>query len=291
MVKRFGIKKVIITLLAGVSLVGVGVAAGATSSYAVGQPAVAHAADAYPIVHAKVLVGNKTRDIVFESWGASNITNSKGVITQNLKGFAGAPNISGYTPNRFRVNFIYTAATKKTRLLNKLYYTKTVLPVTYKTQKLSKQVKVTPGHDFYNHVSGSKYATKRTHYGKTYKGKTVTVNMSGVRKGTKTPYYRCVYKGKTIGWIYGGALVNVTTYKTVKKTATGVANPSNNFYKHVTSSVYATKLTHYGKTYKNKKVTINMQGTRQGTKTPYYRCAVNGKNIGWIYGGALSNAR
>jgi len=266
MVKRFGIKKVIITLLAGVSLVGVGVAAGATSSYAVGQPAVAHAADAYPIVHAKVLVGNKTRDIVFESWGASNITNSKGVITQNLKGFAGAPNISGYTPNRFRVNFIYTAATKKTRLLNKLYYTKTVLPVTYKTQKLSKQVKVTPGHDFYNHVSGSKYATKRTHYGKTY-------------------------KGKTIGWIYGGALVNVTTYKTVKKTATVVAKPTNNFYNHVTSSIYATKLTHYGKTYKNKKVTINMQGTRQGTKTPYYRCAVNGKNIGWIYGGALSNAR
>ncbi|WP_420899021.1 GW dipeptide domain-containing protein [Pediococcus damnosus] len=47
---------------------------------------------------------------------------------------------------------------------------------------------------------------------------------------------------------------------------------------------------HLGKPYTNK-VTINMQATRQGTKTPYYRCSVSGKNIGWIYGGALSNFR
>lgn len=291
--KKPRVKKLMVTVMAGISMLGVGVVAGNLSSYEVNQPVIAHA-DSYPTIHAKVLVGNKMRDITFGSWGASPVPNSKGVVTRNsnLKGFVNSPNISGYKPNVGWVNFYYTTSTKTTKLLNKLYYTKIKgVAVTYKTQKLTKQVKLAPGHDFYNYISGSKYTAKRLHYGKTYAGKTITIDEQGIKKGMKTPYYRCYYKGKEIGWIYYSAVVNSVKYTKIKKTATVISNPKNDFYNHVTSSIYATKRLHYGKTYKNKKVTINDKAVRVGTKTPYYRCYINGKEIGWIYGGALKNIK
>ncbi|AMV60151.1 Bifunctional autolysin Atl [Pediococcus damnosus] len=249
--KKLRIKKSILALLAGVSMLGIGVGASSilNDSVSVHAETIAGNSQYSPTIHIKVMVGNKMRDLIPSYAG-------NGVGKKNMKGILWAPNISGYTPNiKGSINFTYNGTTKLTKLSKKLYYTKTATPVTYKNQKLSKQVKLAPGHDFYNHVPGSKYTAKRTHYGKTYKGKTITINMSGVKKGTKTPYYRCSYKGKNIGWIYGGALANVTSYKTVKKTATVIAKPTNNFYNHVTLSTYATKLTHFGKTYKNKKVT------------------------------------
>ncbi|WP_427911038.1 glucosaminidase domain-containing protein [Pediococcus parvulus] len=161
--------------------------------------------------------------------------------------------------------------------------------VKYTTKKLTMQVRLKPGHNFYTHIPGSTYAYKLKHYGTTYKGKTITINNQGVKRGAKTPYYRCYYKGKLIGWIYSTAVVQVARYKTVKKTATVSAAPSNDFYNHLTYSVYATKRLHYGKTYKNRNVTINMQALRVGTRTPYYRCYIGSKQIGWIYGCALTN--
>lgn len=163
--------------------------------------------------------------------------------------------------------------------------------VKYTKQNMSKQVKLSPGHNFYNHIPGSTYSSKLTHYGTTYKGKTITIDNSGVKKGTKTPYYRCYYKGKLIGWIYSTALVQVAKYTTTYKVATVSNSPKNDFYNHVTSSVYSTKRTHYGTTYRGKNVTIDNQAVRAGTKTPYYRCYYNGKLIGWVYGGALTGVR
>lgn len=297
--KKLRVKKMMVTVMAGISMLGVGVVAGNLSSYAVNQPVIAHAAwdknyDYRNKLHAKVLVGNKKRDVRFDSYaGAQPNFNSKELPTNNdLSGYLRAPSISGYKPNiTGAIAFYYTAATETTKLSKKLYYTKVSVPVTYKAQKLTKQVKLAPGHDFYNHIPGSKYTAKRLHYGKTYAGKTITIDEQGIKKGMKTPYYRCYYKGKEIGWIYYSAVVNSVKYTKVKKTATVISNPKNDFYNHVTSSIYATKRFHYGKTYKNKKVTINDKAVRVGTKTPYYRCYINGKEIGWIYGGALKSIK
>ncbi len=163
--------------------------------------------------------------------------------------------------------------------------------VKYTKKNLRMQVKLNPGHNFYNHIPGSTYSSKLKHYGKTYKGKTITIDNQGVKKGAKTPYYRCYYNGKLIGWIYSTAVVQVATYKTVYKVATVSINPKNDFYNHLTYSVYANKRLHYGRTYRGQNITLDKQAQRAGTKTPYYRCFVNGKEIGWIYGGALDNVR
>ncbi|GAB5052424.1 glucosaminidase domain-containing protein [Pediococcus ethanolidurans] len=163
--------------------------------------------------------------------------------------------------------------------------------VKYTKKNLKMQVKLKPGHDFYNHIPGSTYSSKRKHYGTTYKGKTITIDDQGVKQGAKTPYYRCYYNGKLIGWIYSTAVVQVATYTTTYKVAQVSTAPKNDFYNHLTYSVYATKRLHYGTTYRGQNVTINDQAQRAGTKTPYYRCYVNGKLIGWIYGGALTNVR
>ncbi|AMV63191.1 GW dipeptide domain-containing protein [Pediococcus damnosus] len=280
-------KKFILTSLAAISLMGVGV--GITTAVLNAQPTeVSTATDlGYLIRDYTPSEGDYKHSVPLP------MLDLKVGQTKTIK----VPQIKGYTSNVKTVKI--TEYGPYSMLSNYFYYTKNKStpkapakdPVSYKSQKSSMQVRLVPGHDFYNHVPGSKYNDKRTHYGKTYKGRTVTINMTAKRPGVKTPYYRCVVGGKTIGWIYGGALVNVAKYKTVKKTATVVSKPTNNFYNHVTSSIYATKLTHFGKTYRNRKVTINMQATRQGTKTPYYRCSVNGKSIGWIYGRALSNVR
>ncbi|WP_412988512.1 GW dipeptide domain-containing protein [Pediococcus siamensis] len=160
--------------------------------------------------------------------------------------------------------------------------------VRYTTVNQKMVVKTAPGHDFYNHVTSSKYVNKRLHYGRTYAGKTVQIDNIAYRDGTKTPYYRCTYQGKRIGWIYGGGLGVQVTYRDVKKTMTVKANPGHDFYNHVTASKFTVKRLHYGTTYANKPVTIDNIAYRADVKTPYYRCYYDGVEIGWIYGSALN---
>ncbi|WP_412989309.1 GW dipeptide domain-containing protein [Pediococcus siamensis] len=280
-------KKIILSLIAGVTLLGVGVSGGTMALNAGSQQTVVKA-KTYPasIFYANIKVGGTYRRIEY----VNMITPVVGK-TYTMK----VPTIKGYTPNRKTIHLkIEKYKSSPTGIagerLEDLYYTRNgSVSVKYTAQKLTKQVKLAPGHNFYNHIPGSNYTVKLKHYGTTYKGKTVTIDNSGIKKGMKTPYYRCCYKGKLIGWIYTSALVNPAKYTTVKKTATVIASPKNNFYNHLTYSVYATKLWHYGKTYKNRKVTINKQAVRVGTKTPYYRCYIGNKEIGWIYGGALTN--
>lgn len=208
---------------------------------------------------------------VAQYYGGSTHTDPYGYYMSNGKKYFG----QGYTMAQFY------------QLVKKYYTSIHVKNVKYTSTNLTMDVKSTSGHDFYNHVPESKYTTKRVHYGKTYAGKTITVNMTGKRDGTGTLYYRCYYNGKLIGWIYGGGLAKHVSYTTTSKTMDVKVAPGNNFYNHVTSSLYNNKLLHYGKTYAGKTVTIDNVAYRDGTKTPYYRCYYNGKRIGWIYGGAL----
>lgn len=172
--------------------------------------------------------------------------------------------------------------------LVKSYYTSLQhLSVKYTNTSLTMDVKTVPGHDFYNHVPKSNYTTKRVNYGKTYAGKTVQIDCTGKRSGTGTLYYRAYYNGKLIGWIYGGGLAKHVTYTATTKTMDVKVTPGHDFYNHVTSSMYTNKRLHYGKTYAGKTVQIDNIAYRDGTKVPYYRCAYQGKRIGWIYGGSL----
>ncbi len=161
--------------------------------------------------------------------------------------------------------------------------------VKYTNTNLTMDVKTTPGHDFYNHVPNSKYKNiKRTHYGKTYAGKTIQIDCTGKRDGTGTLYYRAHYNGQLIGWIYGGGLAKHVRYTTVSKSMDVKVAPGHNFYNHVTSSKYTNnKILYYGKNYAGQTIQVDNIAYRDGTKTPYYRCYYNGKRLGWIYGGAL----
>lgn len=165
--------------------------------------------------------------------------------------------------------------------------------VKYTKKNLKMQVKLKPGHDFYNHIPGSTYSSKRKHYGTTYKGKTIAIDDQGVKQGAKTPYYRCYYNGKLIGWIYGGALTNVrylnTVYTSQSMTKKVKSVPGHDFFTHIPKSSYGYKLRYSGKSYAGKTVQVDMTGIIEGIKTPYYRCYYNGKMLGWIYGGALTN--
>ncbi|WP_412988947.1 GW dipeptide domain-containing protein [Pediococcus siamensis] len=85
------------------------------------------------------------------------------------------------------------------------------------------QVKANATNNFYNHVPGGDYGKgSLTHYGKNYRGKTMTVTGEA-KKVYKTHYYRLTYKGKNFGWIYGGALQKVTAKPAVtEKTVGGI---------------------------------------------------------------------
>ncbi|PWG00271.1 GH25 family lysozyme [Levilactobacillus bambusae] len=89
-----------------------------------------------------------------------------------------------------------------------MYHTGLASQVTYsKPAKKTMTVVNKPTSAFYNHVTGSKYASiKVTHASAAYAGKTVTVDSKGTKYGWKTPYYRCYYNGKLVGWIYAGSL-------------------------------------------------------------------------------------
>ncbi|WP_367371125.1 GW dipeptide domain-containing protein [Pediococcus parvulus] len=298
-------KKMLISLLTGVTLMGLGAGVTTAVTNTSNMQTSVQAATTPEYISGKAgtefqqgltcSVGGIQKTVWFSSM-TLKAGETKTVSMPKVTGYASSATSATFKENASGTGYtlvfngtddysVYYAkvSTKKT--------TKKSVSVKYTKKALTKQVRLAPGHDFYNHVPGSKYATKRVHYGKTYAGKTITINDQGIKKGMKTPYYRCYYKGKLIGWIYYFAVVNKATYKTVKKTATVIATPKNNFYNHLTYSVYKTKLLHYGKTYRDRKVTINKQAVRAGTKTPYYRCYVNGKEIGWIYGGNLTNIK
>ncbi|AMV68691.1 Bifunctional autolysin Atl [Pediococcus damnosus] len=209
---------------------------------------------------------------VAQHFGGSSHTDPYGYYINNGRKYFG----QGYTMAEFY------------QLTKKYYEEIHFKNVKYTNAKLTMDVKSAPGHDFYNHVPESKYTVKRLHYGKTYAGKTIQIDCTGKRDGTGTLYYRCYYNGKEIGWIYGGGLAKHVSYSATNQTMDVKVAASNDFYNHVTSSMYTNKRLHYGKTYAGKTVTIDNVAYRDGTKTPYYRCYYQGKRIGWIYGGGLA---
>lgn len=84
-------------------------------------------------------------------------------------------------------------------------------PTTYYSKLSAKtlRIKSNATNDFYNHVPGGDYGSgKLMHYGKNYRGKTVTVTGEA-KKVYKTHYFRVSYNGKSFGWIYGGALQKI----------------------------------------------------------------------------------
>lgn len=104
-----------------------------------------------------------------------------------------------------------------------------------------------------------------------------------------TTYYEVKSPSGYTGWIYAGYLSNPTTYysKLTTKMFQIKAATTNNFYNHVPDGDYGKgKLTHYGKNYRNKVMTVTGEA-KKIYKTHYYRLTYNGDNYGWIYGGAL----
>ncbi|WP_172188477.1 GH25 family lysozyme [Lentilactobacillus kribbianus] len=161
---------------------------------------------------------------------------------------------------------------------------------TYSSASGKYTVKNDPGHAFYNHVKYDKdYKSTKKHNGATYAGKNVTVDMKAKRTDGKGGYYyRTYYNGTNIGWISEKALASQITYKDANIKVRVKAKPASNFYNHVTNSKYTVKKTHNGATYANKVLTVDQQGIKYGWKTPYYRTYDNGKLVGWIYNGSVS---
>lgn len=106
-------------------------------------------------------------------------------------------------------------------------------------------------------------------------------------------YYEVKSPAGYTGWIWSGYLGNPTTYYNFSKITavrlTVKASATNNFYNHVPGGDYGSgTLTHYGKNYRNKTMTVTGEA-KKVYKTPYYRLSYNGKNFGWIYGGSLQS--
>ncbi|MGF7436822.1 GH25 family lysozyme [Lentilactobacillus senioris] len=150
-------------------------------------------------------------------------------------------------------------------------------------------VKNNPGHNFFNHIPNEgRYSYKKLHNGSAYAGKNITVDSQGtIKSGSSHSYYRAYYKGKKIGWIYDKALAAKITYTSPSLKVKVKANPTSNFYNHITNSKYTVKKTHNGSAYAGKTLTVNAAGVKYGWKTPYYRAYYNGKLVGWIYGASV----
>ncbi|WP_367365623.1 GW dipeptide domain-containing protein [Pediococcus parvulus] len=102
-------------------------------------------------------------------------------------------------------------------------------------------------------------------------------------------YYEVKSPSGYTGWIWSGYLCDPTTYytKLSAKTFQVKSTATNNFYNHVPGGDYGKgKLTHYGKNYHGKVVTVTGEA-KKVYKTHYFRVSYNGKNFGWVYGGAL----
>lgn len=131
----------------------------------------------------------------------------------------------------------------------------------------------------------SKYTLKAKYYVHSFTKFTLerTAKVSG-----KT-YYEVKSPAGYTGWIWSGYLGNPTTYysKLSAKTLRIKSNATNDFYNHVPGGDYGSgKLTHYGKNYRGKTVTVTGEA-KKVYKTHYFRVSYNGKSFGWIYGGAL----
>lgn len=151
-----------------------------------------------------------------------------------------------------------------------------------------KEIKNSAKDNFYNHVlTDSKYSAKFKNYGSAYKGKTVTINMKATDANGNV-YYRCYSNGTLLGWIKGSSLCSSISYQKVQRTMTVSNTPTSAFYNHVTDSKYSVKRVAAGASYAGKTVTVDMQATKFGWNTNYYRCSYNGKVIGWIYGASLN---
>lgn len=145
---------------------------------------------------------------------------------------------------------------------------------------------------FYNHVNQGDYKSRLSHYGHNYRNRSMQINKLAKKSGTSGYYLRVKYNGKTWGWIHQNGVTykgNKTTYSAIseKQTVTIKSNATNGFYNHVNGGNYLNHLIHYGKNYRGKKFTTDMKAKKSGTSGYYYRVYYNGKNYGWIHEEAL----
>lgn len=165
------------------------------------------------------------------------------------------------------------------------------LPTSY-TNGSGKVIIKANGINFYNHVNKGDYKSHLNHYGRNYRNRTMQINKLAKKQGTGGYYLRVKYNGKTWGWIHQ----NGVTYKGIKTTYTAISdkttvtiksNATNGFFNHVNGGNYLNHLSHYGKNYRGKKFTTDMKAKKTGTSGYYYRVYYNGKNYGWIHEEAL----
>ncbi|MCT3035245.1 GW dipeptide domain-containing protein [Pediococcus parvulus] len=134
-------------------------------------------------------------------------------------------------------------------------------------------------------ASHSKYILKAKYYVHSFSKFTL---LRSAKVGGKL-YYEVKSPSGYTGWIWSGYLGDPTTYytKLSAKTLQVKLAATNNFYNHVPGGDYGKgKLTHYGKNYHGKVVTVTGEA-KKVYKTHYFRVSYNGKNLGWVYGGAL----
>ncbi|MCT6859096.1 MAG: GW dipeptide domain-containing protein, partial [Apilactobacillus sp.] len=156
--------------------------------------------------------------------------------------------------------------------------------VTYTKESKEMTMKSAEKYNFYNHVPGNNHFSglHRTHYGHTFHGKNVTVDMKATINGRT--YYRVHENGKLLGWINQNGLGPHISYSKVNMHKKVKRNSHYRFYNHVTGSHFANiRVTATGHQYAGKTVHITGRATKDGWKSHYYKCYYKGKLIGWIY--------
>lgn len=167
--------------------------------------------------------------------------------------------------------------------------TNSATPAKYQKINKTMTIKNSPSNDFYLHVpKDTRYKNKRTNFSKNFAGKNVTINSKAVNVKNGI-YYRAYYKGKKLGWIRSSSIGPLITYQNTNEKIKIVANPKSHFYNHVTKSKYTVKKKYNGKTFANQNLTTNKVAKKDGYGHNYYRCYLNGKLIGWIYGASIVN--
>ncbi|CAI2578145.1 hypothetical protein AKUG0406_04590 [Apilactobacillus kunkeei] len=156
--------------------------------------------------------------------------------------------------------------------------------VKYTKENKTLTVKTAVKYNFYNHVPGNNYFSElhRTHYGRTFHSKNVTVDLKATVNGRT--YYRAYENGKLLGWINQNGLGPHISYSKVNMYKKVKLNSNYRFYNHVTQSHFADfKTIGTAKDYAGKTVHITGRAIKDGWKTYYYKCYYEGKFIGWIY--------
>lgn len=282
MMKNKRIKKTMISFLAGITLMGVGIG----TSIVFNQPTVAHAEPAsggaaMPSPYVKVKVGNKMRTIKIQG------TKGSGPFT-NIDGWGIAPAISGYVPSTWgAIHFHYNEKTKTTKLITKLFYTK----IKYTNLKATKV------HFSKGEIYSTSCLNKLTHYGKNYSHMTfVRTKQAKIRrvdgKYENWQYVKSI-TGNIKGWIFSGY---VKTGNAPKGTTVLKYTNIKDAKVHVTkgtmySSARLSKVAHYGKNYKHTtfKETEQASVVKSNGKTYIYTHIQAGKVSGWIWHGYIKN--